>query len=47
MALIPLPKVKSLSAFHQQLSYCVTQYVQKDLWLAFKVVTSMLKCFVS
>ena len=29
--------------YHQQLSYCMTQYVEKDPRLAFEVVTSMLK----
>merc|ERR1711881_526411 len=42
-ALIPLHKVKSLATFHQQLSYCMTQYVEKDPRLAYEVVTSMLK----
>merc|ERR1719197_632565 len=41
--LIPLHKVKSLATFHQQLSYCMTQYVEKDPRLAYEVVTSMLK----
>ena len=41
-ALIPLHKVKSLATFHQQLSYCMTQYVEKDPRLAYEVVTSML-----
>merc|ERR1712032_1127662 len=42
-ALIPLHKVKSLSSFHQQLSYCMTQYVEKDPRLAYEIITSMLK----
>merc|ERR1719359_892804 len=42
-ALIPLHKVKSLASFHQQLSYCMTQYVEKDPRLAYEVVNSMLK----
>jgi serine/threonine-protein phosphatase 2A regulatory subunit B' len=42
-ALIPLHKVKSLAAFHQQLSYCMAQYVEKDPRLAYDIITSMLK----
>jgi serine/threonine-protein phosphatase 2A regulatory subunit B' len=42
-ALIPLHKVKSLASFHQQLSYCMAQYVEKDPRLAFDIITSMLK----
>eukprot|EP00397_Hematodinium_sp_SG-2012_P006681 GEMP01006715.1.p1 GENE.GEMP01006715.1~~GEMP01006715.1.p1 ORF type:complete len:489 (+),score=107.42 GEMP01006715.1:151-1617(+) len=42
-ALIPLHKVKSLVAFHQQLSYCMTQYVEKDPRLATNIVEAMLK----
>lgn len=43
MALIPLHKVKTLAAFHQQLSYCMGQYVDKDPALAFDVIASMLR----
>ncbi|CAD7936012.1 unnamed protein product [Amoebophrya sp. A120] len=42
-ALIPLHKVKSLASFHQQLSYCMTQFVEKDPKLAIDIVISMLK----
>merc|ERR1719359_472075 len=42
-ALVPLHKVKSLSSFHQQLSYCMAQYVEKDPRLAYDIITSMLK----
>lgn len=42
-ALIPLHKVKSLASFHQQLSYCMTQYVEKDPKLAVDIIVSMLK----
>jgi len=42
-ALIPLHKVKSLASFHQQLSYCMAQYVEKDPRLAYDIITSMLK----
>jgi serine/threonine-protein phosphatase 2A regulatory subunit B' len=44
-ALIPLHKVKSLSSFNQQLSYCMTQYVEKDPRLAYDIVTAMLRCW--
>jgi len=42
-ALIPLHKVKSLASFHQQLSYCMAQYVEKDPRLAYDVIFSMLR----
>lgn len=42
-ALIPLHKVKILASFHQQLSYCMSQYVEKDPRLAYDIITSMLK----
>ncbi len=32
--LTPMHKVRPLSSFHQQLSYCVTQFVDKDPQLA-------------
>lgn len=42
-ALIPLHKVRSLAAFHQQLSYCMAQYIEKDPQLVYDIVMSMLK----
>jgi len=42
-ALIPLHKVKSLASYHQQLSYCMAQYVEKDPRLSYDIITSMLK----
>jgi serine/threonine-protein phosphatase 2A regulatory subunit B' len=42
-ALIPLHKVKSLASFYQQLSYCMSQYVEKDPRLAYDIITSMLR----
>merc|ERR1719265_2342718 len=42
-ALIPLHKVKSLASFHQQLSYCMAQYVEKDPRIAYDIIISMLK----
>eukprot|EP00954_Amorphochlora_amoebiformis_P024732 1368333-Amorphochlora_amoeboformis.AAC.2 len=37
--LMPMHKVKPLAIFHQQLSYCVTQFVDKDHTLAPDVIT--------
>eukprot|EP00898_Chlorokybus_atmophyticus_P003755 jgi/Chlat1/4380/Chrsp29S04525 len=42
-ALIPLHKPKCVSMYHQQLSYCITQFVEKDLKLAEPVVRGLLK----
>jgi serine/threonine-protein phosphatase 2A regulatory subunit B' len=42
-ALIPLHKVKALATFHQQLSYCMAQYVEKDPRLAYDIIMSMLR----
>lgn len=42
-ALLPLHKPKCLPAYHQQLSYCVTQFVEKDPRLAEPVVRGLLK----
>jgi serine/threonine-protein phosphatase 2A regulatory subunit B' len=41
--LIPMHKVKTLSQFHQQLAYCVTQFIDKDPALASVVIGGMLK----
>mmetsp|Transcript_6401 Transcript_6401/g.8797 ORF Transcript_6401/g.8797 Transcript_6401/m.8797 type:complete len:475 (+) Transcript_6401:96-1520(+) len=41
--LIPMHKVKPLQVFHQQLSYCVTQFVDKDHTLAPLVIQGLLK----
>jgi len=41
--LTPMHKVKPLGAFHQQLSYCVTQFVDKDPQLAVPVISGLLK----
>lgn len=43
--LCPMHKVKSLSNFHQQLSYCVTQFVDKDPTLATPVISACLQCW--
>ncbi|GMN49142.1 hypothetical protein TIFTF001_018306 [Ficus carica] len=42
-ALIPLHKPKSLMMYHQQLSYCITQFVEKDCKLADTVIRGLLK----
>ncbi|XP_051140162.1 serine/threonine protein phosphatase 2A 59 kDa regulatory subunit B' gamma isoform-like isoform X2 [Andrographis paniculata] len=42
-ALIPLHKPKRMSAYHQQLSYCITQFVEKDFKLADMVIHGLLK----
>ncbi|XP_054788021.1 serine/threonine protein phosphatase 2A 57 kDa regulatory subunit B' theta isoform-like [Prosopis cineraria] len=42
-ALIPLHKPKCLAMYHQQLSYCITQFVEKDNKLADTVIRGLLK----
>lgn len=42
-ALIPLHKPKPVGLYHQQLSYCITQFVEKDYKLADMVVRGLLK----
>lgn len=42
-ALLPLHKVHHVSMYHQQLSYCVTQFVEKDPKLAEQVLSSILQ----
>ena len=42
-ALIPLHKPKSVGVYHQQLSYCITQFVEKDYKLADTVIRGLLK----
>lgn len=42
-ALIPLHKPKTLGFYHQQLSYCITQFVEKDYKLADPVIRGLLK----
>lgn len=41
--LIPMHKVRGLSSFHQQLSYCVCQFVHKDAELAVPVLKGLIK----
>lgn len=42
-ALIPLHKPKSFGMYQQQLSYCITQFVEKDYKLADIVIRGLLK----
>lgn len=42
-ALIPLHKPKCVGMYHQQLSYCITQFVEKDFKLADTVIRGLLK----
>ncbi|CAA3014265.1 serine/threonine protein phosphatase 2A 57 kDa regulatory subunit B' kappa isoform-like [Olea europaea var. sylvestris] len=42
-ALIPLHKPKSLAVYFQQLSYCVTQFIEKEPKLAGGVIKGLLK----
>lgn len=42
-ALIPLHKPKPIASYHQQLSYCIVQFVEKDYKLADTVIRGMLK----
>lgn len=44
-ALIPLHKPKCVSLYHQQLSYCIIQFVEKDFKLADTVIRGLLKCW--
>jgi serine/threonine-protein phosphatase 2A regulatory subunit B' len=41
-ALMPLHKPKCVSMYHQQLAYCVTQFVEKDAKLAGPVIKALL-----
>ena len=42
-ALIPLHKPKCVAMYHQQLAYCITQFVEKDCKLADTVIRGLLK----
>ena len=42
-ALLPLHKPKCVAMYHQQLSYCITQFVEKDPRLADTVLRGLLK----
>lgn len=41
--LMPMHKVRPLMSFHQQLTYCVTQFVEKDSTLAVPLIHGMLR----
>lgn len=42
-SIIPLHKAKTLNAFHQQLTYCMTQYVEKDTRMSEPIINGMLR----
>jgi len=42
-ALVPLHKPKCVALYHQQLSYCITQYVEKDPDTAITIVKGLIK----
>lgn len=42
-ALLPLHKPKCLALYHQQLSYCITQFVEKDFTLVDTVIRGLLR----
>ncbi|KAH0723370.1 hypothetical protein KY285_005830 [Solanum tuberosum] len=42
-ALIPLHKPKTVAMYHQQLSYCIVQFVEKDYKLSDTVIRGLLK----
>ncbi|KAK4481103.1 hypothetical protein RD792_011974 [Penstemon davidsonii] len=44
-ALIPLHKPKPVALYHQQLSYCITQFVEKDYKLADTVIRGLVNCW--
>jgi len=44
-ALIPLHKPKCVSLYHQQLSYCIIQYVEKDADTATPILSGFFKCW--
>ncbi|KAL6897331.1 hypothetical protein ACP4OV_007027 [Aristida adscensionis] len=41
--LIPLHKPRGISGYHRQLSYCITQFVEKDCKLADTVIRGLIK----
>lgn len=42
-SLLPLHKPKCVSIYHRQLTYCITQFVEKDLKLADTIIRGLLK----
>ncbi|KAK8459244.1 hypothetical protein SEVIR_2G109500v4 [Setaria viridis] len=43
--LIPLHKPRCISMYHRQLSYCITQFVEKDEKLADTIIRGIIKCW--
>jgi len=41
-ALVPLHKVKIVTLYHQQLSYCITQFMEKDIHTAVPIILGIL-----
>lgn len=44
-ALIPLHRPKMVGVYHQQLSYCITQYAEKDAATTVPIVMGLIKCW--
>jgi len=44
-ALIPLHKPKCVGLYHQQLSYCIIQYVEKDADTAIHILNGFFRCW--
>ncbi len=42
-ALLPLHKPRCVSLYQQQLTYCITQYVEKDADTSIIVITGIIK----
>jgi serine/threonine-protein phosphatase 2A regulatory subunit B' len=42
--LLPLHKSSMLPSYHPQLSYCVTQFIEKDASLAPQIIRGLLRC---
>ena len=42
-SLMPLHRPKTLSMYHQQLAYCVMQYIEKDVAMSAIVVEGLIK----
>ena len=44
-ALLPLHKVRFVGRFHQQLSFCVVQFVEKDPLLALPILKESIRSY--
>ena len=44
-ALLPLHKPKCVNLYHQQLSYCIIQYVEKDRDTGITVIRGLISCW--